>query len=680
MAFCGNDRYHNMDIGPIVDDIKRNVGGDTYYNVTNNVAEIYPLKESTSTKRAIRSYTYEQMVEDIQTLVSNYPNVRTKTIGLSVCGNPLHVVEYGSETATNHLIVINGFHGNENSGSISLAQLETLILNNLYYGVDLWKDILSKDTCVHIIPMANPDCWKLIQFGWDALPSITEEQEQNIKDWLVDYIRNYAKSEADGSNWNEETRANLEAYITSLGGDPSVDYSAYQYRDEDLHCVEANMNGIDLHYNWYTTAMKPTVDTALEPTNHGHPDGYIYGAQGLTPYVDENAAIKQWIDSMNTDDSCISFLNYHQKGPTNIWNYRLNGYVNNRNYDCFFGLSNLMSSPYSKSVGTQSVPIGFTAWATRYITKDTTLACTCEVGWKNVGIRGDNWDNTETNYVISPVPDSQWNDIYKWNKEVFLYMIRWYTSNRDISNRHQYLTSYNLKDDFQFDDYSIPSMALLNKVALNGGVLWQSLSDAGCDLTTGWNTFVSKVGNAHACVAMMTSADQGIVSNWPSWFKSKLGNLFIIPSGTAEAAKEGNWIIHCFFIPNKWGCVYYSEYGGGDWNSTASTDPPYWYNLTPNINNGALWGISATGQSTIQALAAYVGMYHSWTFDVNKGQLNLTDVPSDVGQLYTVTITGRRWGNEIMIRDFNSGNIWFNHYSTTDKTIGKWYKISAAEL
>ena len=646
------------------------------YNITQNIAPIYPLVESTTTQRAIRSYTFQQMQEDMGKLVSKYPNLRQKSIGLTPGGAPLYVLEYGNPNATNHLVVINGFHGNENSASITLAQLETLILNNEYYGVDMWKDILNKDTCVHVLPMANPDCWKLIQFGWDGVPLATEEQKTNIKTWLTDYIRNYAKDEAYGSNWNAETKRDLEDYIRSLGGNPEVDYSAYVYRDEDLHCVESNLNGIDLHYNWYTPEMKATVDIALEPTNHGHPDGYIYGAQGATPYVNENAAIKAWIDNMNTSDSCISFLNYHQKGPTNIWNYRLEGYVNNRNYDCFFGLCNLMSVPYSKAVGTQSVPIGFTAWATRYITKDTTLACTMEVGWKNVAIRGDNWDNTDTNYVISPVPDSQWGDIYRWNKEVFLYMIRWYTSNRDIANRHQYLTSYNLKNTFQFDEYSIPSMQLVNQIALNAGVLWQSLSSADCDLESTWDEFKAAVAGEHAVVIMQTAQNQSITNEWPDWFKSKSGTLIMIPSTVQNT--EGNYIYSVFFMPNRWGVCYFMQFGGGQWEETGTSWE--WTNLTPVIPNGHAWNIVGQGSSTVAALCAYIGAYHTLELDVNKGQLTLTDLPADVGSLYTLRIIGREWGNEVQIRDFNSGNIWVNHYSTTTSALGNWYKIAASEV
>lgn len=115
---------------------------------------------------------------------------------------------------------------------------------------------MNNDTCIHVIPMANPDAWQLGLFGFDYFPNMTEEQKTFIAGFVEDYIRNYAKDEEDGSNWDIPTRANLEEYIRSLGGDPSVSYEAYVFRQEDLHVWESNANGIDLHYNWYTDSMK----------------------------------------------------------------------------------------------------------------------------------------------------------------------------------------------------------------------------------------------------------------------------------------------------------------------------------------------------------------------------------------------------------------------------------------
>lgn len=75
--------------------------------------------------------------------------------------------------------------------------------------------------------MANPDAWQLGLAGFSYFPDMGDETKELIKSLLEDYIRNYAKDEALGSNWDAESKENLENYIRSLGGNPDIDYSAY---------------------------------------------------------------------------------------------------------------------------------------------------------------------------------------------------------------------------------------------------------------------------------------------------------------------------------------------------------------------------------------------------------------------------------------------------------------------
>ena len=150
----------------------------------------------------------------------------------------------------------------------------------------------------------------------------------------------------------------------------------------------------------------------------------------------------------------------------------------------------------------------------------------------------------------------------------------------------------------------------------------------------------------------------------------------MIPSTVQNT--DGNYIYSVFFMPNRWGVCYFMQFGGGTWEETGTSWD--WTNLTPVIPNGHAWNIVGQGSSTVAALCAYVGAYHTLELDVNKGQLTLTDLPADVGSLYTLRIIGREWGNEVQIRDFNSGNIWVNHYSTTTSALGNWYKIAASEV
>lgn len=646
-------------------DLIKSHKSEEIYNNTFIVNDETMLADAVIPKKLIRSYSYDDMVQDIDTLCSNFPKIRRKSLGLSVLGLNLWCLELGSENANNHLFVLNGLHGNEATASIALAQLEVLAKNEMYGGINVQTDILDNDTCIHLIPMCNPDAWMLGQQGFSYFPSMTEFQKNTIKSLVEDYIRNYAKEEENGSNWDIESREDLENYIKSLGGNPEVDYSTYVFREKDLHVWEANVNGIDLHYNWYTTEMKKTVDIALENVNHGHSDAYVYGAQGRQPYQDENAYFYEYIKSFESEKSTFSFLNYHQKGPTNIWNYRLEGLQNNRNFDCGVELCGLMQVPYSAFVGKQSTPIGFTAWAGINYKNPYTLAYTCEVGWKSDKIRGDGWNSSEGLPVRSPVSDEQWNNIYKSNKAVFIFMIRYYSSLRDVWNRHQYLSEYNIKDKITEERFAIPSMTLIKKLAEKTGSLYNSLLDLGLTAKSTLAEIVSKL-NYKNSLSLGVNETLAVSKDLPFWAYSKIGYLDIYP--------VANTILVVDFYVRRTTYLYRKVFN----KDGTSTD---WVNLTPITTDYKSLDVTDNiPNATIAQLASKVGIYQTLVIDLNKTNNNIIDLPSGVGDNYRLEITGKRPNNRVEITDISSGNIFINNYSRTSGSLGTWYKIQASPL
>lgn len=636
-------------------------------NINNNTYNVFDpnyLKDSELQTKAIRSYSFENMQIDIDTLCTAYPNIRVNNIGISVLGLPLTALEYGSSTATRHLFVFNGLHGNEASSSIALAQLEVLAKNDIVNGINIWDEILTNDTCVHVIPNANPDAWMLGLAGFSYFPNITEAQKDFIKTNLEDYIRNYAKAEPNGSNWDAESRADLENYIRSLGGDPSISYSAYVFREEDLHCWEGNVNGIDLHYNWYTDEMKPTVDLALQNVNHGHPNGYVYGAQGARPYVDENAIYYNYIKSFqNSTEYYFNFLNYHQKGPTNIWNYRLEGLQNNRSYDCGVQLCELMQVPYSKYVGNQSTPIGFTAWCGINYKNDYTLAYTCEVGWSSNKLRGDWWNNPSGEKQRSPVPDIQWENIYISNKGVLSFFVRYYTSLRDIDNRHQGLNEYNITDDiYNTTRFSIPSMNLIRQLGTSVGYAFTSLSKMGLTATATLNDVLS-VLNYTGSLKMSVTPSLTISNDMPSWSYSSYGTLWIYPVGSKMIIE---------FRPLNIPLVYQKILDKAS-GSEVLTD---WINITAiTVNNYNDFGL--TKNTSFATIASKVKLNHSLAIDIDS-TWTITDKPALLTETnYRIEISGRLNNNKIFVTGINSGNIYTADYSRTAGTIGTWRVIKA---
>ena len=64
-------------------------------------------------------------------------------------------MEYGTETATRHMFVFNGFHGTDCSASIAIAQMEVLAKNAVYGGVNMvkyrdWETIEYKIGRAHV--------------------------------------------------------------------------------------------------------------------------------------------------------------------------------------------------------------------------------------------------------------------------------------------------------------------------------------------------------------------------------------------------------------------------------------------------------------------------------------------------------------------------------------------------
>lgn len=639
---------------------------DKVYNNTFVINDNSKLADAVIPRKLIRNYTYDMMVEDIDTLMLNYPKVRKKILGTSVLGLPLIAMEYGTENATRHLFVFNGFHGTDSSASVAIAQMEVLAKNPVYGGINMWDEILNVDTCIHVIPMANPDAWMLGLQGYSYFNEIPESVKSNIEELLTDYIKNYAKDEALGSNWDEENRAELESYIKSLGGDPTVDYSAYVFREKDLHCWKANANGIDLHYNWYTDTMRRTVDDSLKGINHDHPYSYVYGAQGISAYTDENANYYAYIKSFERSDGnyYFNFMNYHQKGPTNIWNYRLEGLQNNRNFDCGVKLCELMQVPYSPQVGNQSTPIGFSAWGGIAYKDNYTLSFTNEVGWTHVKKRGDWWNDVNSDFVRSPVPDNQWEDIYKSNKAVFIWMLRYYTSLRDVWNRHQYLSEYNLKDTYTTERFAVPSMALLRNLINKVGAVYTSFSGMGISNTLGGTAseVISKLNYSASAWLNITSYGN-FAKDFPDWFFTKTGNVHIYPLSNTQMRAD--------FYANKTTLVYSKIF-------VKDADNTEWTLVNPVITDYVQLGIaSGIINSSITGIAEKVPIYHELVIDLNKNDNNVAGLPDGVGDYYRLRVIGHRPNNRVEINDINSGNTWVNHYSRTDKKLGNWYKVSA---
>lgn len=96
------------------------------------------------------SYTYSEMMADLQQFVEAYPDLVTlDSIGFSEWGTEIPVLRVGSEDAEHHVLVHASLHAREHFTTwLVMAML------------DYWLDgdaALCSDVCYHIIPMVNPD-------------------------------------------------------------------------------------------------------------------------------------------------------------------------------------------------------------------------------------------------------------------------------------------------------------------------------------------------------------------------------------------------------------------------------------------------------------------------------------------------------------------------------------------
>lgn len=125
----------------------------------------YPLSSS-------RIYTYEEMVKDLNSLESGYPEiVETTTIGRSVEGVPLHMIQMGK--GDRKILVVGSQHAREWINTPLLMEMAEVYAEDYYKDREIegepLKHILNSHT-FYIIPLANPDGVKLQQFGANAFP------------------------------------------------------------------------------------------------------------------------------------------------------------------------------------------------------------------------------------------------------------------------------------------------------------------------------------------------------------------------------------------------------------------------------------------------------------------------------------------------------------------------------
>ena len=122
------------------------------------------------------TYTYTEMVEDINMLAEKHPDkINVSTVGTSVDGRALYQVILGNKDAKNAIYIQSTIHGREWMNTwIMMEQLELCC--------DNWSQIaphgctyeeVFNNCCIYLLPMVNPDGVTISQLGLDEINNET---------------------------------------------------------------------------------------------------------------------------------------------------------------------------------------------------------------------------------------------------------------------------------------------------------------------------------------------------------------------------------------------------------------------------------------------------------------------------------------------------------------------------
>ncbi len=126
-----------------------------------------------------QTYSYSAMEKDITKLAQQYPSlVSIGSIGRTFDGRQIYDFMIGDKNADNHLVLTAGMTADETEMTrYFLADAEKFLKNyctGKYDGKSYTE--LLENTCVHIIPMRNPDGISIAQFGLDGIRNSSLKQ------------------------------------------------------------------------------------------------------------------------------------------------------------------------------------------------------------------------------------------------------------------------------------------------------------------------------------------------------------------------------------------------------------------------------------------------------------------------------------------------------------------------
>lgn len=606
-------------------------------------------------KKAIRGYSYSDMLEDIDRLVDAFPETKRVVYGKSVFGRDLISLQVGNPNSNKHLFIVDGLHGGESSASITLAMAEVLLRNDRYLGFDV-KHILT-NTCAHFMLMCNPDIEELGRFGFDSIPERFKQYEDSFKTEVEKFVRNRLKREGVGSSFSTEEFEELGEYIRSLGGNPEESFEAYEFREQDLILWRANANGVDLHYNYFTEKMR--TDLYRWQTGQGVDDLYksAKGSPGRDPYTDENKYIKEYIESYNGYRYAIC---NHQKGPVLFWRYGQTGYNMQRCNKIGNELCTVMGVPTDDY--RNSTPLGFTGWFYQMFPGSLTFAVTNEMGYgyREQDVNGYNMtDVANVPRDRSPVPDEQYDSVYQNAHKLAIHMMARFVARNDLWERDGYLDVLSIRNDLTDHDtrYAVPSIPLVAEIARQAGFVYKTVVDIGLTTEAELEEIVEKLGDVGRLKTLVASNFK-LTDSFPSWFMSKIGTLDVQAFKTMVVVSFRPWKSSLEYVK-----VFDKTNEGyeTDWNNTTAITTDYkQFGIKPLENFNEAF--------------SKVPPYHELRFTYNETDMTWSNLPDFVKNNAAITVRSDRANCWVTIRNVVPHEIWEATYSRTTKVFSTWRK------
>lgn len=141
---------------------------------------LLPVRVTWRVVNGKQDYDYSTMLNDIRTLQVIYPFLKNNSIGNSVLGNPIPVLNIGNGQKRVHFNA--SFHANEwITTSVVMTFLNDYLLsltnNSSIRGLYTWP--LYLQTTLNIVPMVNPDGVDLVLNG----PPADETIRSNLIEW-----------------------------------------------------------------------------------------------------------------------------------------------------------------------------------------------------------------------------------------------------------------------------------------------------------------------------------------------------------------------------------------------------------------------------------------------------------------------------------------------------------------